>query len=162
MFVPANSQIQGLETVLGNRLFQRQGFQLIAALELTLVRAHPLGQGRFVLGDNQVQVPGLSVFLPEFIDLFEFEGRIDVKDRKGYLAEKGLSNQPKQGRGVFADRPKHRHISELTISLSNNKDGLVFQLIKVQHTHARLSLLCIPLESGNHHWTYDQTRNGLT
>jgi hypothetical protein len=62
-----------------------------------------------------------------------------MNNRKGYPTKKGFSDEPKQGCGVFAYGPEHRHIPELAVSLPDDENALIFQLIQLTETgfHAK-------------------------
>ena len=82
--------------------------------------------GLFVLAYDHVEVPFEREVIAVGDHFGDFERGIDVDQRDGHMAEKGLSGQPEHDCAVFADRPQHAEALELAVGLAQDVDALGF------------------------------------
>ena len=85
---------------------------------------------RFVLADDQLEVPFLHQAIAVFDHARDLVGGIHMDQREGDVPEERLARQPEQDRGILADAPQHRQTFKLVIRLAQDVDALILQFVQ--------------------------------
>ena len=79
--------------------------------------------------DDEVQLPGLRVFVPEGVHFRELVARVDVQHREGQLPEERFSAHLQKSRGILTHRPEHRQLPEFVVRFPDDVDAFVFERV---------------------------------
>ena len=143
IFIAANSGDERVPLVLGDRLLQRDRFQLvrhrhrIMRLVTDTARA-----GLLVDLNDEIEFVMRRRPFAKLEHLRKFISRIDVQNRKRNLSEKRFACEPDEDVRVLPHRPRHGDVLERVIGLAKNKDALVLQLIEMCAVVLVIAVFC--------------------